>query len=128
MSIDVNCALLSNESPYIPKYTVNTMLDWYATEKLSFQVSGTYYGKQEAPKRNNRANEALDKSVQQPVDPYGLVGLSSGYEFNKNLSVRVGINNLFDKQLYRKGNADEAGAQTYNEAGRAYFASVTSSF
>ena len=25
-------------------------------------------GKQEAPKRNNRANEALDKSVQQPVD------------------------------------------------------------
>ena len=36
------------------------------------------------------------------------VGLSSGYEFNKNFSVRVGINNLFDKQLYRKGNADEA--------------------
>lgn len=59
------------------------MLDWHATEKLSFQVSGTYYGKQEAPKRNNRANEALDKSVQKPVDPYGLVGLSSGYEFNK---------------------------------------------
>ena len=112
----------------IPKYTLNTTLDWYATEALSFQVSGTYYGKQEAPKRNNRANEELDKSVQQPVDPYGLVGLSSGYEFNKNFSVRVGINNLFDKQLYRKGNADEAGAQTYNEAGRAYFASVTSSF
>lgn len=75
-----------------------------------------------------RANESLDKSVQQSVDPYGLVGLSSGYEFNKNLSVRVGINNLLDKQLYRKGNADEAGAQTYNEAGRAYFASVTTSF
>jgi ferric enterobactin receptor len=112
----------------IPKYTVNTTLDWYATEKLSFQVSGTYYGKQEAPKRNNRANEELDKSVQQSVDPYGLVGLSGGYEFNKNLSVRLGINNLFDKQLYRKGNSDEAGAQTYNEAGRAYFASVTTSF
>ena len=95
----------------IPKYTLNTTLDWYATQALSFQVSGTYYGKQEAPKRNNRANEELDKSVQQPVDPYGLVGLSSGYEFNKNFSVRVGINNLFDKQLYRKGNADEAGAQ-----------------
>ena len=112
----------------IPKYTVNTTLDWYATEKLSFQVSGTYYGKQEAPKRNNRANEELNKSVQQPIDPYGLVGLSGGYEFNKNLSVRLGINNLFDKQLYRKGNSDEAGAQTYNEPGRAYFASVTTSF
>lgn len=112
----------------IPKYTLNTTLDWYATEQLSFQVSGTYYGEQKAPKYNMRANESLDKSVQQSVDPYGLVGLSSGYEFNKNLSVRVGINNLLDKQLYRKGNADEAGAQTYNEAGRAYFASVTTSF
>ncbi|WP_278941665.1 TonB-dependent siderophore receptor [Pseudomonas helleri] len=112
----------------IPKYTLNTTLDWYATEQLSFQVSGTYYGEQKAPKYNMRANESLDKSVQQSIDPYGLVGLSSGYEFNKNLSVRVGINNLLDKQLYRKGNADEAGAQTYNEAGRAYFASVTTSF
>ena len=112
----------------IPKYTLNTTLDWYATEKLSFQVSGTYYGEQKAPKYNMRANEPLDKSVQESVDPYGLVGLSSGYEFNKNLSVRVGINNLLDKQLYRKGNADEAGAQTYNEPGRAYFASVTTSF
>ena len=31
-------------------------------------------------------------------------------------------------QAIRPTNADEAGAQTYNEAGRAYFASVTSSF
>ena len=56
------------------------------------------------------------------------MGLSSGYEFNKNLSVRVGINNLLDKRLSRKGNAEDAGAQTYNEPGRAYFASVTTSF
>jgi len=112
----------------IPKYTLNTMLDWYATEQLSLQVSGTYYGKQTPPEHNLRANRPLDKSVQQPVDPYGIVGLSGGYEFTKHLSVRVGINNLFDKQLYRKGNSDEAGAQTYNESGRAYFASVTTSF
>ncbi|MDD0977063.1 FepA family TonB-dependent siderophore receptor [Pseudomonas fontis] len=112
----------------IPKYTVNTTLDWDATDKLSFQVNGTYYGKQEAPTYNARANETLDRKVQKDVDPYGLVGISSGYAFNKNLSVRIGINNLFDKRLYREGNSDEAGALTYNEAGRAYFASMTTSF
>lgn len=112
----------------IPKYTVNTTLDWQATDKLSFQVSGTYYGKQEAPTLNSRSASSYDRSAQQDVDPYGLMGLSSGYEFNKNLSVRVGINNLLDKRLSRKGNAEDAGAQTYNEPGRAYFASVTTSF
>lgn len=112
----------------IPKYTVNTTLDWQATDKLSFQVSGTYYGKQEAPTLNSRSANRYDRSAQQDVDPYGLMGLSSGYEFTKNLSVRVGIENLLDKRLYRKGNADDAGAQTYNEPGRAYFASVTASF
>ncbi|WP_274115532.1 MULTISPECIES: FepA family TonB-dependent siderophore receptor [Pseudomonas] len=112
----------------IPEYTVNTTLDWNATEKLSFQLNGTYYGKQEPPSYNARANEALDKSVQKDVDPYGLVGISSGYEFNQHLSVRIGINNLFDKRLYREGNSDEAGALTYNEPGRAYYASFTTSF
>ncbi|PWB33878.1 TonB-dependent siderophore receptor [Pseudomonas sp. SDI] len=112
----------------IPKYTVNTTLDWNATDKLSFQVNGTYYGKQEAPGYNARLNEPLDRTVQKDVDPYGLVGISSGYAFNQNFSVRVGVNNLFDKRLYREGNSDEAGALTYNEPGRAYFASVTTSF
>ncbi|MNJ56479.1 Ferrienterobactin receptor precursor [compost metagenome] len=112
----------------IPEYTVNSTLDWNATDKLSFQLNATYYGKQEAPSYNARANESLDPKVQKDVDPYGLVGISSGYEFNKNFSVRVGVNNLFDKRLYREGNSDEAGALTYNEAGRAYYASFTTSF
>ena len=53
---------------------------------------------------------------------------SAGYEFNSNYSLRVGISNLLDKQIYREGNANDAGANTYNEPGRAYFASVTASF
>jgi ferric enterobactin receptor len=112
----------------IPEYTINSTLDWQATEKLSFQVNGTYYGKQEAPTLNTRTTALYSASAQQSVDPYGLIGLSSGYEFNKNLSVRVGINNLFDKRIFREGNASEAGALTYNEPGRAFFASVTTSF
>ncbi|MDR7024773.1 TonB-dependent siderophore receptor [Pseudomonas peli] len=112
----------------IPEYTVNTSLDWAATEKLSLQVSGTYYGTQESPSYNARRNVAIDSQAQKDIDPYGLMGVSAGYAFNEQYSVRMGINNLFDKRLYREGNATEAGANTYNEAGRAYFASVTASF
>jgi len=112
----------------IPEYTVNTSLDWAATEKLSLQVSGTYYGTQESPSYNARRNVAIDSQAQKDIDPYGLMGISAGYAFNEQYSVRMGINNLFDKRIYREGNATEAGANTYNEAGRAYFASVTASF
>ncbi|QZX81909.1 TonB-dependent siderophore receptor [Metapseudomonas otitidis] len=112
----------------IPEYTVNTTLDWYATEQLSLQVSGTYYGKQEAPSLNQRTNQAYATSAQKDVDPYGLMGVSAGYAFSENYSVRLGINNLFDKRIYREGNASDAGANTYNEPGRSYFASVTASF
>lgn len=112
----------------IPEYTVNTSLDWAATEKLSLQVSGTYYGTQESPSYNARRNVAIETQAQKDIDPYGLMGVSAGYAFNEQYSVRMGINNLFDKRIYREGNATEAGANTYNEAGRAYFASVTASF
>ncbi|WP_422909717.1 TonB-dependent siderophore receptor [Pseudomonas sp. MAC6] len=112
----------------IPEYTLNTGLDWAATEKLSLQVSGTYYGTQESPSYNARRNVAIDSQAQKDIDPYGLMGVSAGYAFNEQYSVRMGINNLFDKRIYREGNATEAGANTYNEAGRAYFASVTASF
>lgn len=112
----------------IPEYTLNSSLDWDATEKLSLQVSGTYYGTQESPSYNARRNVAIDTAAQQDVDPYGLMGVSAGYEFSKQYSLRLGINNLFDKRIYREGNATESGASTYNEPGRAYFASVTASF
>ena len=40
----------------------------------------------------------------------------------------IGINNLFDKRVYREGAGTTAGASTYNEPGRAFYASVTTSF
>ncbi|WP_207901864.1 TonB-dependent receptor, partial [Paracandidimonas soli] len=72
----------------------------------------------------------------QPPSSYALVGVSAGYLVNKNLRIRAGINNVFDKKLYRTGlnygTSNSlilgAGASTYNEHGRSFFVSVTSSF
>ncbi len=51
-----------------------------------------------------------------------------GYEVNRNLRFRVGVSNVFDKKQYREGNASTAGAATYNEPGRAYYATMTVSY
>ncbi|OZI74882.1 TonB-dependent siderophore receptor [Bordetella genomosp. 12] len=112
----------------IPKYTINSTLDWFYTEKLSFQASLTYYGKQTGPSINERTGVDLSGDGLQTVSPYALAGLSMGYEVNKNLRFRVGVSNLFDKKQYREGNASTAGAATYNEPGRAYYATMTVSY
>ncbi|EPG9261250.1 TonB-dependent receptor, partial [Acinetobacter baumannii] len=41
------------------------------------------------------------------------------------ISTRVGVSNLFDKQILRDSNSI---SQTYNEPGRAYYASLKYSF
>lgn len=118
----------------IPKYTVNSWLDWAVSERLSLQASLTWYGKQEAADFDVRRGD--DVVTRPGLNPYALVGLNGGYEINKNFSVRMGIENLFNKRLYRTGlnsgtsNADVlgAGAHTYNEHGRSYFLNLTARF
>ncbi|MEQ4618114.1 MAG: FepA family TonB-dependent siderophore receptor [Corticimicrobacter sp.] len=118
----------------IPKYTVNSWLDWQAMPKLSLQATLTWYGKQEPASFDVRRNEEVEQAPS--LSPYALVGLNAGYEINKNFHIRAGINNLFNKRLYRTGlntgtnNAviKGAGAQTYNEHGRALFVNLTASF
>lgn len=118
----------------MPKYTVNSSLDWAATEKLSLQGTVTWYGKQEPATYDIRRGTEIEDAPS--LSPYALVGVSAGYLVNKNLRIRAGINNVFDKKLYRTGlnygTSNSlilgAGASTYNEHGRSFFVSVTSSF
>lgn len=48
-----------------------------------------------------------------------------GYKHNDHLKLTIGVSNLFDKQILRDSNSD---SQTYNEPGRAYYASIKTSF
>ncbi|MDR0716034.1 MAG: FepA family TonB-dependent siderophore receptor [Azoarcus sp.] len=112
----------------IPKYTVNTTLDWQATEKLSFVLAGTFYGKQK-PRTTAASTSAVATGAALETRPaYNLWGISAGYAFDRTWHARVGISNIFDKRLYREGNGSSAGANTYNEPGRAYYVRLTASF
>lgn len=120
----------------IPKYTLNSRLDWQTSEQLSLNTHVTWYGKQ-VPNQLDFQGQPMTGEEQQQLSPYALVGLGGRYDFSEAFSVSAGINNLFDKRLYRKGNAVGvgeprtiygAGAATYNEPGRSYYASGTYRF
>ncbi|MFT0868358.1 TonB-dependent siderophore receptor [Pseudomonas sp. CAM1A] len=116
-----------------PVYTLNSMLDWQATDDLSLQLSVAWYGKQ-TPKKYDYQGKRVTGTANDQVAPYALVGASGTYALTKNLSLTAGIDNLFDKRLYRAGNAqavngiEGAGAATYNEPGRTLYTSLTASF
>ncbi|GAA3590803.1 TonB-dependent siderophore receptor [Gibbsiella greigii] len=112
-----------NPLSIIPKYTINTMLDWQVTDKLSTNVNWTMYGRQKPRQYADIRTEVGSLSTNE-VGAYSLVGVGVNYDVMKNLRVSAGISNLLDKNIYRENE----GALTYNEPGRAYHAGLTMSF
>ena len=116
-----------------PKYTLNSMLDWQATDDLSLQMSVAWYGKQ-TPKKYDYHGNRVTGSGNNQLSPYAIAGVSGTYALSKNLSLTAGVDNLFDKRLWREGNAqgvaniEGAGAATYNQSGRTLYTSLTASF
>ncbi|EKS6274164.1 TonB-dependent siderophore receptor [Salmonella enterica] len=112
-----------NPLSIIPKYTINSMLDWQVNDKLSANVHWTQYGRQKPREYAEIRNENSGMSDKE-IGAYSIVGIGANYQFTKNLRLNTGISNLFDKRIYREND----GASTYNEPGRAYYAGVTVSF
>lgn len=111
----------------IPEYTLNSTLDWKVNAKLSTVLTLSYYGKQEPRRLTGTGGQATGEALT-PLSPYAVAGANVGYALTSRLNLRAGINNLFDERLFRKSLSSGAGAQTYNEAGRALFVNLTASF
>ena len=124
-----------NPLSLVPKHTINSTLSWTPNERFDANLTFTHYGRTKprgvAINRlerdgNPRAGVAALSSEhsQTQVGSYGIWGINASYNWNKRVAVRGGISNLFDKKLYRT----TAGAQTYNEHGRAFYGSLKVSF
>lgn len=124
-----------NPLSLVPKHTINSTLSWTPNERFDANVTFTHYGRTKPrgvainkleQNGNPRAGVAALSSEhsQTQVGSYGIWGINAGYNWNKRVAVRGGISNLFDKKLYRT----TAGAQTYNEHGRAFYGSLKVSF
>jgi len=112
-----------NPLSIIPEFTINSQLEWQATQDLSANVNWTQYGRQK-PRQFAETNTDVTNMTTKEIKPYSVVGLNVNYDITKNLRANAGITNLFDKRIYREAT----GAITYNEPGRAYYAGVTMSF
>ncbi|KAF1065434.1 MAG: Ferric enterobactin receptor [Pseudomonas citronellolis] len=107
----------------IPRFTINTLLDWDVTDRFSTQLSFSQYGPQKAATHATNRLQARSAMDTREVGTYGVAGLNVGYKLTRNLRLGAGINNLFDKRIYR-GTSN----RTYNESGRSFVTTLTASF
>ena len=123
-----------NSLSIVPKYTLNSSLSYQITDSLDAMLTYTQYGKQKSRKNpENRMENGDDKNINQlagseDIGGYAVWGLSAGYNWKDTISIRVGVSNLFDKRIYRSSSSKNYNAHTYNEPGRAYYATVKYTF
>lgn len=124
-----------NPLSLVPKHTINSTLSWTPNERFDANLTFTHYGRTKPRgvainrlERDGNLRSGItpltSEHNQTQVGSYGIWGINAGYNWNKRVAVRGGISNLFDKKLYRT----TAGAQTYNEHGRAFYGSLKVSF
>ena len=124
-----------NPLSLVPKHTINSTLSWTPNERFDANLTFTHYGRTKPRgvainilERDGNLRSGItpltSERNQTQVGSYGIWGINAGYNWNKRVAVRGGISNLFDKKLYRT----TAGAQTYNEHGRAFYGSLKVSF
>lgn len=113
-----------NPLSIIPNYTINSILNYDISDRLDANFVYTQYGRQKPRQYEETSLENKDGLALESVKSYGLAGINFGYKFTKDFSGRIGVSNLFDEQKLR----DKTVNQTYNEPGRAYYASLKYQF
>ncbi len=118
-----------NPTSIVPKYTINSSLNWKINDNWDVNTTYTRYGRQKTVNNPENFMQVIytnGRSLvkQYELGSYGVWGANIGYKFNENFSTRIGVSNILDKRIYRNANT----ARTYNERGRAYYATLKYSF
>ena len=123
-----------NPLSVIPKYTINSSLSWTPTENWDTLLTYTYYGRQKprtvavTPVEAGLGNggQGTTGLSGEEIGSYGIWGMSAGYAVNKNIHIRAGMTNIFNKRIY--ASTLRGSAYTYNERGRAVWGNMKVSF
>ncbi len=100
----------------IPEHTLNTALEWQATDSLGITFSATHYGKIKPLRDSYDENDPAASR-----EAYWLTNIAMTYDVNDSTRLVAGVNNLLDKSLIRTGK----GANTFNEPGRSLYVGLT---
>ncbi len=107
----------------VPQYTINAGLDWRPRDDVSIGLTATHYGEIEGPTFNESSGTDYTPRVR---PSYTLFGLNGSWEINENVRLSAGVENLFDKQLYRSGLSGDP--NSYNEPGRSFYLALGATF
>lgn len=110
-----------NPLSVVPNYTINSIFNYDITDQFDVNFVYTQYGRQKPRQFAETRNTTMNT---RSVPSYGIAGINVGYKFTDQFSGRLGVSNLFDEQLVRNNDLN----QTYNEPGRAYYASLKYAF
>lgn len=110
-----------NPLSVVPNYTINSIFNYDITDQMDVNFVYTQYGRQKPRQFAETRNTTMNTKS---VPNYGIAGINVGYKFTDQFSGRLGVSNLFDEQLVRNNDLN----QTYNEPGRAYYASFKYAF
>ena len=111
----------------IPKFTVNSNVNWDITPRWNADLGVSYYGRIDAPELSVTTGDELS-TLKLSRQPYALANVSTRYDLTDKITVGAGVKNVFDKQIKREGTGTNAGARTFNEPGRAYIFDVSFDF
>lgn len=102
-----------NPVSIVPKYTINSALNWQITPEWDLNATYTHYSRQKIGSRPTRFIDVYyenggSKLKEHELDSYDVFGLNVGYNWRDTVSLCAGVNNLFNKTILRA-------AGTYNE-------------
>lgn len=79
-----------------PKITINSSLNWQVSDSVNLDFAAEHVGKQYSTA--STAATTMQK-------PYTIFGFAANYDYNDYLTLRAGLNNVFDKQLARSSSS-----------------------
>src|SRR5690606_35584480 len=93
----------------VPRHKVFVYATWHITQPFSVSATSQYESERDTTTDGERR-----------ADAFTIAGLRASYAFDKGVTARMGIENLFDKNYgYQEG---------FPEAGRTYYANLSYQF
>ena len=114
----------------VPDITFNVWTNYQFDPQWDAGIGAQYVGKRRFTEGNTVSFQNTEYSADANMPSYWLFNASVGYAVNKNLALRVNVNNIFDTFYIQQGSSSSDGFQLFGMpgAGRTVMLSAEASF
>lgn len=102
----------------VPKYTLNLWTTYAATPDLDISLGAQYVGKRQFGRGNvSTGGNFGGQDITKQTPSYWVANAAVNYRVNKNVNVRLNVNNIFDKKYLSRVSTSSDGFQRYGVPG-----------